>query len=100
VELYIDTGEQQSTEALFDALRLRAPELERDLGSELHWERLDNRRASRLATYRALPVTPPFDESAEFEQWALATMVKWNDALRPVLRELVAMPSAAPSSAI
>jgi hypothetical protein len=100
VELYIDTDDQESTKALFDALHVHADELEASLGVGLAWERLDNRRASRLAIYRAVPLLPPVDENTELRDWALTTMIRWNDALRPVIKQLAPVgPSAGPDSA-
>lgn len=63
----------------------------------LSWERLDNRRASRVATYRAVPDDPPLDENTELQGWAISTMVRWNDVLRPIIRQLVADPVRAGS---
>jgi hypothetical protein len=94
VEMYIDTGEQASSKAFFDALKARAAELAAKLQSELAWERLDNRRASRIATYRPLPEAPPLDANEDLKAWAIATMVRWNDVLRPIVKTLVPQPAA------
>lgn len=88
MELYIDTGEQASSKAYFDALHARKDELSAALGSQLEWERLGNRRASRIATYHDVPQSPPIDENSELQSWAITTMVHWNDVLRPIIRGL------------
>jgi hypothetical protein len=93
VELYIDTGDQATSKALFDALKTGEPELAEKLGSKLEWERLDNRRASRVATYRSVPDQPPLDDNAELQAWAISTMVRWNDVLRPIIKQLVPLPA-------
>jgi hypothetical protein len=90
VELYIDTGDQAGSKALFDALKAREAELASKLDSPLAWERLDNRRASRIATYHAVPNEPPLDENSELQAWAISTMVRWNDVLRPIIKQLAA----------
>ena len=92
--VHIDTGDQASTKALLDALRLRSDELEALLECKLEWERLDNKRARRLATYHAVADQPPLDENTELQTWAVATMVRWNDILRPVIRQLAPVPVA------
>lgn len=51
IEVYLDTGEKASTKRLFDGLLGQREHLERELGFELDWERLDNNRGSRVATY-------------------------------------------------
>lgn len=49
VELYIDTNEQALNKRLFDALSQRRREIESALGHELLWQRLNSKRASRVA---------------------------------------------------
>lgn len=88
VELYIDTGDRDSTKAYFDALKVRQEELEAALGPGVSWERLDNRRASRIALYHPAPEDPPLDQNSELQAWAISTMARWSDVLRPILRSL------------
>ena len=63
-------------------------ELAAVVGDELSWERLDNRRASRVAVYRSVVDVPPIDENPALSTWAIDTMVRWNDVLRPVIKAL------------
>jgi len=88
IELYIDTGDQTSTKAHFDALQRRGAELEAAIGAPISWERLDNRRASRVATYYAGATDIPFDEDPGVRVWAVETMVRWTDVLRPAIKGL------------
>ena len=52
VEVYLDTGDKARNEQIFDCLLARKQEIEAALGFELTWERLDSRRACRIAVYR------------------------------------------------
>lgn len=52
VELYIDSGDKVKNEQLFDCLLQCKQEIEAALGIEPQWERLDSRRACRIAVYR------------------------------------------------
>ncbi|MCR6488914.1 DUF4268 domain-containing protein [Amycolatopsis sp. OK19-0408] len=51
VEIYLDTGDNDTTKAIFDVLHQRRNAVEDELGFEVTWERLDNNRASRIAAY-------------------------------------------------
>jgi hypothetical protein len=88
VEVYIDTGEQESTKAYFDSLYARREELEAAVGAEFAWERLDNRRASRIALYNPKAVGPSFDTDPEAREWMVQTMALWTDVFGPVIAAL------------
>lgn len=47
-ELYIDTGDRDENKKIFDALAARRDEVERKFGASLVWDRLDDKRASRV----------------------------------------------------
>jgi len=47
-ELYIDTGDKEKNKKIFDILFSKHKDIEHDFGSELLWERLDDKRASRI----------------------------------------------------
>lgn len=48
VELYIDTGDKDENKKIFDGLRAKQQSIEHAFGASLSWERLDDKRASRL----------------------------------------------------
>ena len=90
VELYIDTGDRDQNKGLFDALHARRDDLAAALGGDLVWERLDAKRAARLSTQRVVPPLPAPDDNVDLRSWAVETMVRWNDVLRPVVKSLAA----------
>lgn len=49
VELYIDTGDGDRNKRIFDHLHKNRDEIEAALGERVSWERLDDKRASRVA---------------------------------------------------
>lgn len=86
-ELYIDVEDQAMNKGYFDRLRERASELEEQLGLQISWERLDARRASRMAVYHGVP-GDDFDTDAELIEWAAQTMARMVDVMSPVVRSL------------
>jgi hypothetical protein len=49
VELYIDTGDAETNKSYFDRLPEHKEAIEEVFGVPLDWQRLDNKRASRIA---------------------------------------------------
>lgn len=86
-ELYIDVGDREKNKRIFDALWERREELEARLGTPLIWERLDDRRASRVYLNREVSADT-FDQDPELAEWAAEAMVKIDRLFRPVLGDL------------
>lgn len=86
-EVYLDTGEQLSTKALFDYLERDSTAIEQTIGLKLSWERLDGKRASRLATYRLAPDLSAPAEAKIAADWAANAIVRFIDALDDPLRQ-------------
>lgn len=53
VELYIDRGDKDESKAVFDDLYSQRAQIERTFGGPLVWERLDDKRASRIKAEEA-----------------------------------------------
>lgn len=79
VELYLDTGDEGQNKAIFDLLHQQAPQFEARLG-KLEWERLDHRRASRIALYHPGEILNT-REHAALRRWGVETMVKMYEVL-------------------
>lgn len=79
VELYLDLGDQIQTKNVFDIIYSQKNQFESQLG-EIVWERLDNRRASRIAQYRDGSIIEEKDH-AELRKWAVDSMIKFISVL-------------------
>ncbi|OON61263.1 hypothetical protein B0920_15485 [Massilia sp. KIM] len=78
VELYIDCGEKKKNEELFDYLHERRSEIESKLGTALGWERLDNRRACRIAVYRDGDIDMDSETLAEIRSWSVQYLLSFK----------------------
>ena len=83
-ELYIDRGDVETNKRIFDDLHSHRAEITQQFGAELSWERLDNRRASRIAYRSSLG-----GYRSELEEWPdiqddiIDAMLRLESALRP-----------------
>jgi hypothetical protein len=85
VELYIDLGESAPTKELFDWLQTDKQSIEKDFGEPLSWERLEDRRASRVALYRPGSIDDEQKIQAEIKAWAIQNLLKMKRVMEPRL---------------
>jgi len=86
VELYIDLGDAQPNKQLFEALVANRQDIEREFGEVLEWERLDDRRASRIALYRAGSIADDEDTLTEMRTWMIEHLLKMKRVFSSRLR--------------
>lgn len=86
-EVYLDTGQQSSTKALFDALHQDKATIEEAMQQELSWERLDDKRASRIAAYMPAPDLAVEQESDAAKAWAAQIVLRFIQTLDDRLRQ-------------
>lgn len=81
VELYIDTENYDSNKRIFDALINQGEDIEESFGDILSWERLDTRRASRIATYHDGFITDKESDLVALRLWAVEAMIRLEKAI-------------------
>jgi hypothetical protein len=87
VEAYLDTGRADENKAIFDTLVPFRETLQVSVGEEVSFERLDERRASRIAVYRPVDLDDPVArESAR--RWAIDRLLLLHAELDSRLREV------------
>jgi hypothetical protein len=84
--VYLDMQERTATKRLFDDLSSERMAIETGVGRILSWERLDDRRASRIVDYREVRDLTNVDEQVSAAEWAAETVVALMDALDSRLR--------------
>jgi hypothetical protein len=83
VELYIDTGDSAKNKAIFDKLYQNRQTYENAYEQNFSWERLDNKRASRVALYRQGNIDSPRDVLDEIKRWSIENLLKFKQVFPP-----------------
>jgi hypothetical protein len=87
-ELYIDLGDHEKNKYVFDQLFNMKGEIEDSLGQEISWERLDNKRASRLALYIDGSIEESDSELEKVKNWHIEQLLKLKAALGKKIEQL------------
>ncbi len=87
IELYVDTDDTAANKALFDQLHLRKASFEALVGEPLSWERLNNKRACRVAVYTKAQILTDVDNPALLD-WATQKAVALCKAFGPEFPDL------------
>ncbi len=89
VELYIDTLDQGVNKAIFDHLYRHREAVEQAFGASLDWQRLDSRRASRIAYYiRGKGGLRDRDRWDTLQDAMIDAMIRLERALKPYIQQL------------
>lgn len=96
-EAYIDRGDATWNKWLFDELFAQRDILEAEFGEPLVWERLDHRRASRIACKRPGSIEDPPETLTEIENWAIDRLLRFKEVFGPRLEILSGIESVSSS---
>ena len=89
VEIYIDKGEHGKNKNFFDILNKRKAEIESGFGNSLEWERLDERKASRIAVYRDGNIDASDRELEEIKKWHIDNLLKFKKIFTPEIKRVL-----------
>lgn len=87
-ELYIDTGDGDDNDAIFQHLRDRQEQVEAAYGRPLEWEELPTKRACRLAEYKEDCPLADLERWDEYIDWFLDAGTRLRAALAVVAHPL------------
>jgi len=85
-ELYIDVGSAEKNKALFDWLEEQKEEIHSKNGETFEWERMENRRGSRIAIYREGTIEATEEELEEIKDWHIGKLIKIKKVLVPMVK--------------
>ena len=89
VEVYIDSKDRDWNKALFDRLMEQRESIESQVGESLEWERLDHRKASRIAIRRQGSIDDDQKALKEMEGWTVGKLMDFKRVFSPHLDKLV-----------
>lgn len=89
VELYIDVGDADRNEAIFNYFHKGVSAIESKFGAALEWQRLDEKRACRITTpWREGGYRSPVDGQKALHSRMIDAMIRFESALRPGIEKL------------
>ena len=88
VDLYIDFRDQERNKRAFDRLEDNRGALESELKAALEWERLDDKRASRISIRRLGAIDDDRETLKALEGWMVDRLLDFRRVFGPRLAEL------------
>ena len=86
-EVYIDFQDQEKNKALFDTLYEIRNQIDKEYGEPLSWERMDDKRASRIAAYRNGAIDAPPAQLQEIKKWSIDSLLHLKKIVLPKVRQ-------------
>lgn len=88
-ELYIDTWDTIRNKKVFDQLHASKLEIETAVGGSLQWDRLDSRRACRIALYHDGSINGSPEELAKLRAWSRDAMIRLHHGIADIAEEII-----------
>lgn len=88
VELYIDRHDADYNKQAFDQLFTQHEAIEAEFDEQLSWERLDARRASRVAVYRPGSIEDDAATLEEIRRWMVERLLRMKRVFGPRIKHL------------
>lgn len=77
-EVYIDCEDKAKNEAILDVLLESRGEIEKEFGAELSWERLESKRACRIACYRDGEIDADTETLESIRDWMIQQLLTFR----------------------
>lgn len=89
IELYIDSNDRDENKVVFDRLYDRKASIESDLGEALSWERIDEKRACRVAIYLPGIITDSDTALDALRQRTIPILVRFRQVMSAYLNQVL-----------
>lgn len=88
VELYMSNGKTEVNKFVFDELYIQKEKIEKGIGKELEWERLDNKKACRIKSQINDVGLYNSDDWDKMIKFLIGEMIKFEEVFREPLKEI------------
>ena len=90
IDLYIYTGNvsKEENKRRFDVLKEQKSSIESELGESLEWERLEGKKACRIAAYRPGSIDDGDDVLEEVREWMIERLLAFRRIFVPRVEDL------------
>lgn len=95
VETYIDCGDKARNEAIFDVLFAQRETIDAAYGAQLEWDKLEAKRACRIAIYRDGDIDAESEVLVEIKRWVVNNLLRMRQILPPFLEQAIVRVNAA-----
>ena len=89
VGLYIDQGDRDLNKEVFDQLLQNKAVIESDLKESLEWQRLEDRRASKITVIRPGTIDDDNETLEDLQEWMIDRLLAFRSALASRLASLM-----------
>ena len=89
VELYFDSDYRETNKDRYDQMEDSREEIEAQIGGDFEWERLDNRRASRISAVRPGSIRDNDGQLDQIREWMSEKLVTFKRCFDPRLADLL-----------
>jgi len=86
IEIYIDMEEAEKNKKVFDSMKNDQGTIESALGVKLDWERLDDKRASRIALYRSGSIEEDEATIEDIKNWSIDHLLKFKKIFPKIIK--------------
>ncbi|MBD3338871.1 MAG: DUF4268 domain-containing protein [Candidatus Lokiarchaeota archaeon] len=89
VELYLDVGEAEKNKQLFDTIYQDKEVIESKFDEDLEWERLDDKKGSRIAIYSTGSIESDSETLKEIKDWSIEKLLKFKEVFSPNMKRYI-----------
>jgi len=89
VHLWINSGERDQNETLFDALSKHREAIESELQESIEWNRMEGSKACRIEVTRPGAITDSPEILKEIQDWMIERLLKFKQVFGPRLKNVV-----------